>query len=181
MTRMKKTKNQKWPLHTLSLSQQTVPRSTLPDPGGITLIQGLQPLTCAVSQVRPLWKTSQLPLLCFKPNSWWQSWPKLLSESWWRPNGVGLSPPTPFPLSPLDCLGLCSLQLSLPQGEPAPQLSVRDGWDKVGHTYSIPLSFGRSSWRSRWKRLRTLNSPNSFSEGSTLFSPHWICESLQIP
>lgn len=109
------TKNKNDLCTTLSLSQQTVPRSTLPDPGEITLIQGLQPLTCAVSQVRPLWKTSQLPLLCYKPNSWWQGWPKLLSESWWRPNGVGLSPPTPFPLSPLDCLGLSSLQLSLPR------------------------------------------------------------------
>lgn len=40
--------------------------------------------------------------------------------------------------------------------------------DKAGHTHSIPSSLGRSLSKSRWKSLRTLNSPNSFSESSTL-------------
>lgn len=39
--------------------------------------------------------------------------------------------------------------------------------DEAGHTHSILWSLGRASSKSRWKSLRTLNSPNSFSESFT--------------
>lgn len=59
--------------------------------------------------------------------------------------------------------------------EPEPQPDAGDGCrDEPGHTHNIPWSLGRASSESRWKSLRTLNSPNSFSESSTPAQPQQI-------
>lgn len=46
--------------------------------------------------------------------------------------------------------------------------------DEAGHTHSIPSSLGRALSKSRWKSLRTLNSPDSFSASSTPPQPRQI-------
>ena len=72
------------------------------------------------------------------------------------------SAPHPMPLPPL------------PTAAAEPAAPARRGrWmshDEAGHTHSILASLA-GPCQSRWKNLRTLHSPNSFSESSTPSQP----------
>lgn len=112
-------------------------------------------------------KCPSCQLLCYKPNSDFSSDPSCFLSL----DGDFLA--HSLPSEHIHYLRLCGLQGTPPSSgrtyTPPAQCVRWMSSDRARHTHSIPLSFGRTLWRSRWKIPRTLNSPDSFSE---FLSPH---------